>query len=198
MSKLLNPKTPEELEFVKKMSLSYMAATSTAQSYAEFKNAGASDQVAGLGALATSLAIWKLMSVDYFKDFVLGDELERTKILPGIQNAAQEAVEVFGQGAEIQGKKKMVEWLTNTTNTLFKNSIAQGSLNEGIEEVAEEMTMDAVKGLASALHALGLADKDSNYNFGFSVKDIASRYGSSFIGGAVGGAIFSGYGNYEN
>jgi hypothetical protein len=55
--KLLNPKTVKETEFAKKLSLSYMAATSTAQSFEEFRKAGASDQVAGLGALASTLAI---------------------------------------------------------------------------------------------------------------------------------------------
>lgn len=197
VNKLLNPKTAEEIEYAKKMSLSYMAATSTAQSFEEFRNAGASDRVAGLGALASSLAIWKLMSIDYFRDFALGDELERGKLLPGIKNAAQEAVDIFGEGIEAPSKKKAVEWVTKTANMLFSNALAAGALNEGVEEVAEEVTMDLVKGLSSALNYIGILDKDRSYNFGFSASDMLSRYGVSFVGGAIGGALFSGYNQYE-
>lgn len=38
------------------MSMSYMALTSTSQSFEEFRKAGASDFVAGLGAVGTMLA----------------------------------------------------------------------------------------------------------------------------------------------
>lgn len=47
--------SPEALAKAKKMAMSYMAITSTSQSYEEFKRAGASDTVAGLGALGTML-----------------------------------------------------------------------------------------------------------------------------------------------
>ena len=51
------------------MSLSYMVGTSSTQSYEAFKEAGASDAVAGLGTLATMFAMKKLMDNDYFREF---------------------------------------------------------------------------------------------------------------------------------
>ena len=51
--------TTEDKEAIKKakrMSMSYMALTSTSQSFEEFRKAGASDFVAGLGAVGTMLA----------------------------------------------------------------------------------------------------------------------------------------------
>lgn len=53
-----------------KLSLGYMALTSSTDAYADFKAAGASDRVAGIGALATMAGLYTLMSKDYFKDWL--------------------------------------------------------------------------------------------------------------------------------
>jgi hypothetical protein len=82
--------------------------------------------------------------------------------------------------------------------TLKPNNILYGALNEGIEETMEEVGTDTVKALFSALNYLGLADNHVDYDFGFSAKDIASRYITSFVGGAIGGSIFSAQMNIEN
>lgn len=50
------------------LSLGYMALTSSTDTYAAFKDAGASDAVAGLGMLATMGALYGLMNTNYFKD----------------------------------------------------------------------------------------------------------------------------------
>ena len=50
------------------ISLGYMAATSSEEVYADFKRAGASDTVAGLGMLASTAALYGLLNNDYFKD----------------------------------------------------------------------------------------------------------------------------------
>lgn len=47
-----------------------MALTSSTDAYADFKAAGASDRVAGIGALATMAGLYTLMSKDYFKDWL--------------------------------------------------------------------------------------------------------------------------------
>jgi hypothetical protein len=94
-----------------------------------------------------------------------------------------------------------------TVNNIINGKYLGGSvvvnrmLNEGIEETAEELTMDAVKALALGADALGFQvteDPNAKLNFGFSAKDILSRYSSAFIGGALGGAVFEGYNNWEN
>jgi hypothetical protein len=51
-----------------RLSLGYMALTSSTDTYSAFKEAGANDVVAGLGMLATMGALYELMNIDYFKD----------------------------------------------------------------------------------------------------------------------------------
>jgi hypothetical protein len=46
-----------------------MAGTSITSTYDAYKNAGASDRMAGFGMLASMFAMHKLMSTDYFRDF---------------------------------------------------------------------------------------------------------------------------------
>lgn len=66
-----NKMATEELGKLQKigqgLSLGYMALTSAEDSYRVFKDAGASDRVAGLGFLATSAALFGLMNGDYYK-----------------------------------------------------------------------------------------------------------------------------------
>lgn len=53
-----------------KLSLGYMALTSSTDAYNDFKAAGASDTIAGIGALASMGALYGLMSKEYFKDML--------------------------------------------------------------------------------------------------------------------------------
>ena len=55
----------------KNLALAYMAATSAQDTYSAFKEAGASDRAAGLGMLASTAALYKLMNIDYFRDNLL-------------------------------------------------------------------------------------------------------------------------------
>jgi len=50
------------------MALAYMAGTSAKESYGAFKEAGASDAVAGIATISNILALNKLMQNDYFKN----------------------------------------------------------------------------------------------------------------------------------
>ena len=68
------------------------------------------------------------------------------------------------------------------------------SINEGVEETAEEMIFDAVKGITVALDAMGIptTTNGQKLDFGFTLEDTLLRYASSFVGGALGGAVFEG------
>ena len=55
------------------LSIGYMALTSAEDSYRTFKNAGASDAVAGLGFLGTAATYFGLMNNEYFKDWLFKD-----------------------------------------------------------------------------------------------------------------------------
>lgn len=168
-----------------------MAITSTTQSYEQFKQAGASDFMAGLGAVGTMLGTWKLMTTDYFRNYALGDELERNTLLPGVKGAADEFANVFNYKTAQLPKKKAAEFINKVANYVTKEGVVQGALNESVEEVMEEGVADMIKGVSLALNKLGLADSNKTYDFGFSGKDFLSRYGTAFVGGAIGGAVFS-------
>ena len=131
------------------------------------------------------------MSTDYFRNFALGDELERNTLLPGVKGAAKEFADVFDYNAKQLPKKKAAEFVNKVYKYVTSEGVIQGALNEGVEEVMEEAVSDAVKGVSLALNHLGLVDANKTYDFGFSAKDILSRYGTAFFGGAIGGAVFS-------
>ena len=50
----------------KNLALAYMAATSAQDTYSAFKEAGANDRAAGLGMLASTASLYKLMNIDYY------------------------------------------------------------------------------------------------------------------------------------
>ena len=63
----------------------------------------------------------------------------------------------------------------------------------------EEAFQDAIKGTFKAAEALGIPmnKEENSLDFGFSKSDFLQRYGMSFVGGLVGGAIFQGYNDLE-
>lgn len=88
--------------------------------------------------------------------------------------------------------------IKDSLSKLTAKDLVKDSLAEGTEEVIEEISGDAVKAFFGGLNALGLIDKQKEYDFGFSVQNMASRYGTAFAGGALGGAVFHLQGKYEN
>ena len=188
------------------LSMAYMAGTSTTEAYDAFKEAGASDRAAGLGMIATALSMHKLMSNDYFKDFWFKDTyLDRTQVRQAIQSVASKSRESFAKEAASESAETSAKWVLKMSDKIADafskikpDSLIHGAINEGVEETVEEMNMDLVKGIFSGLNSLGLIDSDKEYNFGFSIEDMASRYAMSAIGGAIGGVVFDLQGRYEN
>lgn len=68
-----NPYTKQNIELAKNLSYAYMSLTSAQDTYSSFKQAGASDRVAGIGMLASIAGYYTLMSRDYFKGILFGD-----------------------------------------------------------------------------------------------------------------------------
>jgi len=66
------------------------------------------------------------------------------------------------------------------------------ALSEGVEETSEELLLDFSKTVFNIATELGSGAKfDDNW------KDMATRYGMSFIGGAIGGGIATGLPGYR-
>ena len=200
--------------------LTYMALTSGQDAYNSFKEAGASEQVAGIGALASMGALYGLMNIGYFEDWlfkgtwldenrVLNETLKQSikdkkvawKFIDDVGNVnPSKAREIFNNVKNGIGETwNKVFTVAGTTGRSLSEVVGR-SLNESIEEVMEEMSTDAVKGIFSGLEALGvnMTDGVKNLDFGFSVEDIATRYGGAFVGGGIGGAVFGAVDGIEN
>lgn len=190
------------------LSLAYMAGTSSTQAYDDFKQAGADDRVAGLGMISVMGAMFGLMNNDYFKDFWFKDTyLDRTKVRSVVKEAAKTITEKEFAAAtlkQISTPKGAAKWVMNMqkaiTNRISKikpGDLLYDSLNEGLEESIEEVTTDAVKAFYSGLNTLGIIENDTKYDFGITPSDMVSRYITSFIGGGIGGAVFSLHNRFE-
>lgn len=196
------------------LSLGYMALTSSADMYNEAKNAGYSDRAAGIVSLASAGAMFGIMNANeagkgmtsWFLDKT--DGVDKTiephyfrKLLlkeNGILDDVAKIEENFING-NVTGvkkwlnpfKKKLLRWqheLEGATAGMWKNAYI-----EGLEEVSEEAIQDFVKGAADTLAWLGIWKNDTEGFGGWSnvfSKQGLDRYLSTFVGGAVGGAIF--------
>lgn len=205
----------------KQASLAYMALTSGQDAYNSFKEAGASDQAAGIGALASMGALYGLMNIGYFEEWlfkgtwldenrVLNETLKETLqnkrnawgyIKEGTENLTKtEAQKIFNdvKGAVGERWNKMFTVAGTTGRTL--SQVAGRSMNEAIEETMEEVSTDMVKGLFLGMESLGvdMTGTDELLNFDFSPENLATRYGGAFVGGAIGGAIFEGVDRIEH
>ena len=211
------------------VSLGYLALTSSEGVYADFKRAGASDAVAGLGMLASTAALYELMDMEYFRDQLFkGTFMDESEAVGALKNysrdelgkvhniaktpSQEEAVGIFNKLKD-GAKKKWEEFLKTPfagkhqgllTGTEEAWSTAgkfvNRAVNEGLEETAEEIAFDAVKGVFSAMDAIGIPmteDRKKSLDFGFSLEDNLTRYLTSFVGGALGGAVFEGIDLYE-
>lgn len=79
-----------------RLSLGYMALTSSTDTYSAFKEAGANDVVAGLGMLATMGALYELMNIDYFKDALFkGTWLDESEVNNVIKNYSKDNIKRF-------------------------------------------------------------------------------------------------------
>lgn len=193
------------LKWGAKLAQTYMAVTSSTEAYDAFKEAGASDDVAGLGMLATVGAMYSLMNNDYFRDFWFrGSYLDRANVKSVVKDAAKQLRDK-NLTFQTNSPKEAANWILKTKSVLFDKfskmkpgDLFYDALNEGIEETIEEGASDFNKGIFSALNSLGIIDSDKEYDFGISPEDMASRYFTSFVGGGIGGAVFSLHNRFEN
>lgn len=135
--------------------------------------------------------------------------VERIKTNEGLNAVTTVATETAEEAAKKAAKWYNKAWkaslgaLKKAGKAVFNpdNRYLVRAFNEGIEEVMEEGATDLIKGMTLGFQDLGINVKDKNadrVDFGFSPEDFISRYSSSFIGGALGGAVFEGLQRYQN
>ncbi len=194
----------------KNLALAYMAATSAQDTYSAFKEAGASDRAAGLGMLASTTALYKLMNIDYFRDNLFKNTfMDDSEIRSITRSVARTEANELANVAKLTTPKEAATFLQKAQK-FYEEKLVDGiakkgaagvfarGLSEGVEETMEEVTTDLIKGIFKGAEALGvdISDEGKKTDFGFSLKDIASRYAMSFGGGFIGGMIFAGQNKY--
>lgn len=172
------------------LSLGYMAATSSADTYGAFKQAGASDWLSSVGMLTTMGCFYGLMNTGYFKDKLFEGSLldEEQNIRRNITEIVrEEAQKIFGDDfykitfkpgtwmdTLAKSDSRFGQWIARSnkaTREFFKrlpigraggveNAFFSRAINEGVEEWMEEIMQDSVKGLAKGLEAFGFKVTD--------------------------------------
>lgn len=156
-----------------------MAATSAQEVYGDFKQAGATDAVAGLGMLGSTLALYKLMNIDYFRNNLFKDTfMDESEVRAALRGASKETADRLAKAASVTTEKEAASFVNRFSNfyhdTLLKGLTKKGipglinrGLSEGTEEVMEEITTDLIKGVTEGLNALGIpVFEDNNLDFG--------------------------------
>jgi hypothetical protein len=145
------------------LALAYMAGTSSQQAYSEFKNAGATDAVAGLGMLSVMGGMYGLMNMDYFRNFLFkGTYLDQNPAKKAVKDLAQEVKENLTKWSVTTPKQaanfivRGKQFFQNQFAKYSSNELVDSALNEATEEVMEEVTSDLTKALFAAGDALGI------------------------------------------
>lgn len=84
-------------------------------------------------------------------------------------------------------KKKSSDYWSDVRN--HTTGFAQKMLTEGLEEMSEEAVVDLAKATFNWAQEMGFTESKNKLNAG---ENAFERYGMSFFGGAIGGAIFHG------
>lgn len=193
------------------LSAAYMTLLSVGDVYNQAIQSGYDDRTAGIATLMAAASMYGMVRFNAMSSWMLGPNQGYTNGVTqrathtlakdkykALFDASQEFVQ---KGGSAKTKTKLVG-AVNGLKKIWDESIRVGMgglyrnmFTEGVEEVTEEVAVDAVKGLIDGLNHLGFAfDSNVDASFGgwnnvFSQKGL-ERYLQTFIGGAIGGGLF--------
>lgn len=204
---LLNERLKAGQDIAKNASMAYMTGITTASSYGEAKQQGATDFEAAAFAIGYSLGEWQLLRSDIGKWILPELKLEKfenqsiAKALAAVTNKeAQNAVNqaskeekknLFRRIVDL-GKQAATGHYADSTITNTAAMTTAAALSEGFEETSEELLLDFSKTIFNIATELG-----SGAKFDDAWKDMATRYSMSFLGGTIGGGIATGLPGYR-
>ena len=200
-------------KLAKGLSLGYMAITQAGQTYNDALEGGYDQKTAGIATLLTTAALFGIMNFNegmnglgtWFLDKTTGydRDLLRAPIDKAAKKVTREIADILEDTLEDQTKGQRVKTallkFANKADDYIRiggEGMWKGFINEGVEEVSEEVIQDGIKGMIDGLTYLGLKQGwyDGEGSFGgwsnvFSREGL-ERYMQTFIGGALGGALF--------
>ncbi len=191
----------------KSFSLGYMALTSTASIYGEALEGGYDRRTAGFAGLLAATGTYALMMNnrmgDWFLDETTGYTVETNKALmrKGLKGYMEPIEAGIKASGTAQGKAKLAQavkgWKSNISDMMTNTSVIgealwKNAIIEGIEEVSEELVIDATKGVVDVMSHLGLTKKRGTFGGFQNVFSLSGleRYAASLMGGVLGGALF--------
>lgn len=188
----------------------YMTGITTAETYAEAREQGASNMEAALLTLGYSLAEYGLLSTNLGEWFLPELRLEKQRIkrlINEIHGIHPTPSSTASKGEKISWAKKIINMAKNffdgtytlkpetssvalTAEHLFANAIG-----EGFEETSEEMLQDFAKSIYNVYSYLSGSeshirptweDEEGNINIMNTLNDYALNFVGGFIGGGIG------------
>lgn len=190
----------------KHLSMAYMTGITTADSYGEAKQQGASDVEAALFALGYTAGEYALLSSDlgqWILPELKMEKFQNRQIAKALSKVTREAGNVNEPTGEAKQKwyKQLFNYGKQLATQDYSDSVLASAskmtvssmLSEGIEETSEEALLDISKTLFNAANAL----RGDDTRFDDAWRDMATRYGMSFIGGTVGGGIATALPGYK-
>ena len=177
----------------------YMTGITAADSFNQAKVDGLSDREAALYAVGYSAAEFALLKTDIgqwvlpeakFDKYKLRTIIEKSAPNIKIDNKVKE--KLVGQAIKQNKAKEFIS--RGFKNALIKNRVGKGlanyaisnALSEGVEETTEELLVDLTKTLGNVI--LDLSGSEHRMTAWDNMFD---RYTMSFVGGALGGGLFS-------
>ena len=167
-------------KLAKSLSLGYMALTQSADIYGQAIQGGYDRRTAGFAALGAAAGQYGIMMNnrmgDWFLDKTTGYSLETNKalmrksILP-LLDEVEEGFTIVGKDV-VSGKAKLSQVFSkmkgSIENTFLTPSVIgeamwKNALVEGVEEVTEQVVLDATKGIIDTMSYLGLTDKKGSF-----------------------------------
>lgn len=195
----LNQRLKAGQDIAKNVSMAYMTGITTASSYGEAKQQGATDFEAAAFALGYSWGEWKLLNSDIGRWILPELKLEKfenqsiAKALAAVtdkeakslvdKTTKEEKKNLFRQIFDLGKQAATGHYADNTITNTAKMTVAS-ALSEGTEEASEELLLDFSKTIFNIATELG-----SGAKFDDTWKDMATRYSMSFLGGTIGGGI---------
>lgn len=197
----------EQSHMAKALNLGYMALVTTGDIYGEALSKGYDRRTAGFAALGAAAGQYGIMMNnrmgDWFLDKTTGYTIETNKALmrksvKEFLTPIQEAFKVKNPTASkaalgnIFGKMKASMYDVFTSPSELGENLFKHSIIEGVEEVTEQVVLDATKGIIDTMSYLGLTKKEGSFG-GFS--NVFSQAGmenylANLIGGMIGGPMF--------
>lgn len=191
----------------KSLSLGYMALTSTADIYGEAINGGYDRRTAGFAAILAASGQYGIMMNNemgtWFLDKTTGYSANVNKAL--VRKTAIDYLEpvkkAFAAKTKTETKFELAKVFKNFKHSLVDTFTSPSELGEamwknafveGIEEVTEQLVLDATKGAIDTLSYLGLTKKEGSFGGWENTfsKEGLQNYLANFVGGLLGGAMF--------